>query len=211
MQIDKLFGVTMFEKEAKEYLGNFADCANCKNRWSDCADSLDEYCLVNDCCYATPKEQDIYIAGAEYGYNKALEEVKHDLMMKLKDEGIVKPLKDSIFRNERLSSQEQQELCAWIECAMDFGENLDKCAKELEEAKKFNEWHYPSKGGYPKEYKDILICFSTEDDMKDCVRGWYEYDFENEKHIFKYLNNLGTQYLTKIVAWKEIVLPKESE
>jgi FtsZ-interacting cell division protein YlmF len=52
-------------------------------------------------------------------------------MMKLKDEGIVKPLKDSIFRNERLSSQEQQELCAWIECAMDFGENLDECVEKL--------------------------------------------------------------------------------
>lgn len=62
--------------------------------------------------------------GAEFGYNKAKEDVKHDLMMKLKNEGIVKPLKDSILRNERLSSQEQQELCAWIECAMDFGENL---------------------------------------------------------------------------------------
>ena len=73
--------------------------------------------------------------GAEFGYNKAKEDVKHDLMMKLKDEGIVKLLKNSIFRNERLSSQEQQELCAWIECAMDFGESLDECAKELEYAK----------------------------------------------------------------------------
>ena len=71
----------------------------------------------------------------EYGYNKALEDVKHDLMMKLKDEGIVKQLKDSISRNERLSSKEQQELCAWIECAMDFGENLDECAEKLTEAK----------------------------------------------------------------------------
>ena len=74
---------------------------------------------------------------------------------------------------------------------------------------KANEWHYPSKGEYPKEYKDILICFLTEDDMKDCVRGWYEYDFENDKHIFKYLNVLGTQYLKTVIAWKE--LPKESD
>ena len=76
---------------------------------------------------------------------------------------------------------------------------------------KANEWHYPSKGELPKEYKDILICFLTEDDMKDCVRGWYEYDFDNDKHIFKYLNVLGTQYLETVIAWKEIVLPKESE
>lgn len=76
---------------------------------------------------------------------------------------------------------------------------------------KANEWQYPSKGDYPQEYKDILIYFLTEDDMKDCVRGWYEYDIENDKHIFKYLNVLGTQYLETVIAWKEIVLPKESE
>jgi hypothetical protein len=70
-----------------------------------------------------------------FGYNKGKEDVKHDLMMKLKDEGIVKPLKDSIFRNERLNSQEQQELCAWIECAMDFGKNLDECSEKLDYAK----------------------------------------------------------------------------
>ena len=76
---------------------------------------------------------------------------------------------------------------------------------------KANEWHYPSKGEYPKEYKDILICFLTKDDMKDCVRGWYEYDIKNDKHIFKYLNVLGTKYLKTVIAWKEIVLPKDSE
>ena len=51
--------------EAIRYLENFKDCANCKNRWGDCADQLDEYCLINGCCFATPKEQDIYLAGAE--------------------------------------------------------------------------------------------------------------------------------------------------
>ena len=51
--------------EAIRYLENFKDCANCRNRWGDCADQLDEYCLINGCCFATPKEQDIYLAGAE--------------------------------------------------------------------------------------------------------------------------------------------------
>lgn len=72
-----------------------------------------------------------------------------------------------------------------------------------------NEWHYPSKGEYPKEYEDILICFLTEEGMKDLVRGWREYDSENDRHIFKYLNVLGTQYLETVIAWKEIVLPEE--
>lgn len=79
-----------------------------------------------------------FLDGTDFAYNKAKEDVKHDLMMKLKDEGIVKTLKDSILRNEQLSSQEQQELCAWIECAIDFGENLDECAKELEAKEKEN-------------------------------------------------------------------------
>lgn len=51
--------------EALKYLENFKDCANCKHRWGDCADELDEDCLINNCYSATPKEQDIYLAGAE--------------------------------------------------------------------------------------------------------------------------------------------------
>ena len=78
---------------------------------------------------------------------------------------------------------------------------------------KANEWHYPSKGEYPKEYKDILICFLTEDDMKDCVRGWYEYDLDEDEHYFKTVNTFGTAVIKNVYAWKEIVLPelKESE
>ena len=92
----------------------------------------------------------------EYGYNKALEDVKHDLMMKLKDEGIVKPLKDSISRNERLSSKEQKELCTWIECAMDFGENLDECAEKLTEAKELLKRWVGDKVHTVSEQKDLI-------------------------------------------------------
>ena len=92
----------------------------------------------------------------EYGYNKALEDVKHDLMMKLKDEGIVKVLKDSIFCNKKLSSQEQQELCAWIECAMDFGENLDECAEKLTEAKDLLKRWVDDKVHTVSEQKDLI-------------------------------------------------------
>lgn len=109
-------------------------------------------------------------------------------------ERLVKPIED--FTYEELSD-EQREKAYDFKKGAEFGYN------------KANEWHYLSKGEYPKEYEDILICFLTEDDMKDCVRGWYEYDFDNDKHIFKYLNVLGTQYLETVIAWKEIVLPKE--
>ena len=79
---------------------------------------------------------------------------------------------------------------------------------------KANEWNYPSKGEYPNDFEDVLIYFLTEDDAKDCVRGWYEYDFENDKHIFKYLNILEIQCPKTVFAWKKLVfpeLPKESE
>lgn len=71
---------------------------------------------------------DAYIAGAK--------ELENEYILKLKDTSLVRALKDSIIMNEKLSSQEQQELCAWIEAAMEFGENLDECAKENAELKK---------------------------------------------------------------------------
>ena len=75
---------------------------------------------------------------------------------------------------------------------------------------KANEWHYVKNGDYPKEYKDLWICFITEDDMKDYVRGWYEYDFDEDKHIFKTVNEI-TWNLENIYAWKEIVFPAMEE
>lgn len=91
--------------------------------------------------------QQAYLSGIKIGR----EDAKHDLMMKLKDEGIVKPLKDSIISNKKLSSQEQQELCAWIECAMGFGEML-------EEAKSVNEWHMLDwEKDYPKRNRLVRV------------------------------------------------------
>ena len=78
---------------------------------------------------------------------------------------------------------------------------------------KANEWHYVKDGKYPKEYADLFICYLTEDDAKDCVRGWYEYDLDNDEHYFKTVNTFGTAVIKNVYAWKEIVLPelKESE
>lgn len=164
-----------------------------------------------------------FLAGAEFGYNKAKEDVKHDLMIKLKDEGIVKPLKDSILRNERLNNQEQQELCAWIECAMDFGENLDECAKELEEAKKANEWHFVKDGDLPntetknytyirrrkryeRQFTDyrVIKCFVLCLNEKGKTTAEVGY-FDCSQKCF--LDNAEGM----VYAWKEIVLPEESK
>ena len=56
-------------------------------------------------------------------------------------------------------------------------------------------------------YNDgITKCFV--DDMKDYVRGWYEYDFDEDKHIFKTVNEI-TLILENVYAWKELIPPKE--
>ena len=169
----------MFEKEAEEYM-------------------QDKFRTTSITGYNSMKQA--FKAGAEFGYNKANEE----LMLKLKDEGIVKPLKDSIFRNERLSSQEQQELCAWIECAMDFGENLDECAKELEELHKDNEWHYPSKGEYPEKGKEILLYTKT----LGLIFGEFCEGYNN-----LWTSNRCDFMTEEIIAWieKEKIIPKEVE
>ena len=65
--------MTEEEKEklkAIEYLENFKDCSQCKHRWGDCANKLDEDCLLNGCYWATPTEQAIYLAGLHEGQPK---------------------------------------------------------------------------------------------------------------------------------------------
>ena len=105
--------------------------------------------------------------------------------------------------------KEAEEYCARQVLLEDVRDNICNAFQDGAEFgyNKANEWHYPSKGEYPKEYEDILIYFLTEDGMKDWTRGWYE----NDKHIFKYLSALGTQYLKTVIAWKEIVLPELKE
>lgn len=86
---------------------------------------------LKDSSYYETGEEGAYICG----YIAGAKELETKYMLKLKDTILVRALKDSIIMNEKLSSQEQQELCAWIEAAMEFGENLDECAKENEQLK----------------------------------------------------------------------------
>ena len=86
---------------------------------------------LKDSSYYETGEEGAYICG----YITGVKELETEYMLKLKDTSLVRALKDSIIMNEKLSSQEQQELCAWIEAAMEFGENLDECAKENEQLK----------------------------------------------------------------------------
>ena len=68
---------------------------------------------------------------------------------------------------------------------------------------KANEWHYPSKGEYPKEDKRYLCK------IKAFVGGGIDYEcFDYDIEYGSWKNAIG-----EIIAWKEIVLPelKESE
>ena len=78
---------------------------------------------------------------------------------------------------------------------------------------KANEWHYPSKGEYPKETgllmsKTLLLVTKMKgSDYLSLALG--QYNFSTQE--FSYQHIVG---LTDVIAWKEIVLPelpKESE
>ena len=80
---------------------------------------------------------------------------------------------------------------------------------------KANEWHYPSKGEYPKDEKNVL-CILGEFENINLEVGYYS-QRENERERWRF-SEYSTPDDSKddwgVSAWKEIVLPelpKESE
>ena len=66
-----------------------------------------------------------------------------------------------------------------------------------------NEWHYPSKGEYPKDEKEVLVYM-----WGSLYIGFYsERYYENNRWHFEQFSEESEQ----VTAWKEIVLPKERE
>lgn len=63
---------------------------------------------------------------------------------------------------------------------------------------KANEWHYPSKGEYPKVEGEYLVIFESD---RTKYKGLESY----------YPDTKEWSTICKIIAWKEIVLPKEGE
>ena len=72
---------------------------------------------------------------------------------------------------------------------------------------KANEWHYPSKGEYPKEGENVLCYCKCRAEIKFCCVGhivaggdnkirWWSSDRSEELNVY---------------AWKEITPPKELE
>lgn len=72
--------------------------------------------------------------------------------------------------------------------------------------KKANEWHYPSKGEYPKECENVW-CYCKGLGFKFCCVGHTIVGGDNK---VRWWNNCKSEEL-RVIAWKEIVLPKESE
>lgn len=74
---------------------------------------------------------------------------------------------------------------------------------------KANEWHYPSKGEYPKEC-EVVWCYCKGPGIKFCCAGHTIVSGDNK---VRWWANNKTEEL-RVIAWKEIVLPelpKESE
>ena len=59
---------------------------------------------------------------------------------------------------------------------------------------KANEWHYVKDGKYPKEKQLVMVYRVNPLGANIAITNWYD----------SYKD-------TKVIAWKEIVLPKESE
>ena len=88
---------------------------------------------------------------------------------------------------------------------------------------KANEWHYPSKGELPKCDEETQLIFYVncyyEVGGKTLIRkrtvlGCYKKSFLNDdvKLFVEKSKGYEDEHLSKdVIAWKEIVLPKESE
>ena len=77
---------------------------------------------------------------------------------------------------------------------------------------KANEWHYPSKGEYPKDEKNVL-CILGEFENINLEVGYYSQK-ENERERWRF-SEYSTPDDSKndwgVSAWKEIVLPELKE
>ena len=68
---------------------------------------------------------------------------------------------------------------------------------------KANEWHYVKDGDYPKEGDCCLLYLGSS---FNCITGWRHlgvWYFEDNRNL--------KMWQDKVIAWKEIALPKEIE
>ena len=75
---------------------------------------------------------------------------------------------------------------------------------------KANEWHYVKDGDYPKDNKPVL-CILGDVDVDNCEVGYYNDVGNGEPWHFEtyHLPDDDGDNAWGVIAWKEIVLPKE--
>lgn len=78
--------------------------------------------------------------------------------------------------------------------------NLANVKKQLEELNKANEWHFVKDGDIPKD-----------EDYKLCITDNGNYYIARYEELFITWSNQEHKEVCCPYAWKEIVLPKESE
>ena len=72
-----------------------------------------------------------------------------------------------------------------------------------------DDWHYVKDGKYPTDEKDVEVLYQDCDKINvyNCV-----YDIHAENWLYYNLDDMMLELFPfNVIAWKEIVLPKESE
>ena len=70
---------------------------------------------------------------------------------------------------------------------------------------KANEWHYPSKGEYPKEGENVLCYCKCRTEIKFCCVGHIVAGGDNK---IRWWSSNRSEELN-VYAWREIVFPEE--
>jgi len=90
--------------------------------------------------------------------------------------------------------------------------NLASVTEQLEELEKANEWHYVKDGDLPEEDKSVMIYAKLVDGVvigkrrkQGRVYEWYSATYDGTFCLRDCLRD------TDVIAWKEIVPPKEKE
>ena len=93
-----------------------------------------------------------------------------------------------------------------------YRQSLDFLTNQIEELHKANEWHYPSKGEYPKDGKKVL-CILGDFENDNLEVGHYSQVEEDSKRwrFEDYDLPDDSENGWGVYAWKEIVPPKEEE
>ena len=209
------------EEKAEEYAEN-EQCANCSNP---------QYCQGKDECYDFANVKSHFLAGLEaskdmaetdlatIAYMQGAEQYKLNMMNKISF-----ALKDPVLQMgfevicSKLSRLEKEN--AEFDCQMNRNKYCYSCANATDRCfrneigcpcekyksyKDLNEWHYPSKGEYPKEGEDVLCYCKCRTEIKFYCIGHTIIGGDNK---IRWWSSNRPEEL-EVYAWREVVFPEE--